>query len=88
MTMHGADVQQLAQLGTTLKSQPEVINQMIATVSSAFHVTLWEGPNHDRFAEDWNTTFKAALGRLSEAFTAAGADCVRISQNITQAVAT
>ena len=36
----------------------------------------------DRFVEDWNGSFKQALGKLNEAFGLAGRDCITMSDEL------
>lgn len=73
--MYGANPEQLTGLGTTLTNQIEVIRGVIRTVDSALGSTLWSGPAHDRFVQEWEGSFTAALNNLNEAFAAAGNDC-------------
>ncbi len=75
MTMYGANPDQLASLGANLTRQIESINQVMSTVDGAIGATLWQGPARERFVDDWNTSFKGALGKLNEAFGMAGRDC-------------
>ena len=82
MTMYGANPEQLAKLGTTLKQQIETINSMMSTVSSVLGGTTWVGPAREQFEGDWNSTFRSALNRLNQAFEAAGQDCVLRSQDL------
>jgi len=44
------------------------IDRPLASVS-------WTGPASDAFQSEWDTNFKSALGKLNEAFGAAGKDC-------------
>lgn len=76
MTMYGANPEQLATLGRTLTQQIDHITQVMATVDGVLAGTTWTGPAQARFSEEWNGAFKQALGRLNEAFAAAGRDCV------------
>lgn len=76
MTMYGANPEQLANLGTTLSRQIDTITQMISTVDGVLNGTTWQGPARERFVEEWNGSFKQALGRLNDAFGLAGRDCV------------
>lgn len=76
MSMYGANPEQLANLGRTLTNQIETMNGLISTVDGVLGGTTWTGPARDRFGEEWNGSFKQALGRLNEAFGAAGRDCV------------
>ena len=82
MSMYGANPEQLARLGTTLKHQMETINTVMSTVSSVLGGTTWVGPARDQFEADWNSTFRSALNRLNQAFEAAGQDCVLRSQDL------
>ena len=75
-TMYGANPQQLADLGRSLKNQITSIDGVITTVTNALGGTTWTGPARDQFEGDWNTTFKSALTRLNEAFEAAGQSCL------------
>lgn len=82
MTMYGANPEQLATLGTTLTRQIDTIAQLMSTVDGVLGATTWQGPARDRFVEEWNGSFKQALGRLNEAFGLAGRDCVARSEEL------
>ena len=81
-SMYGADPDQLDHLGTTLTRQIDAITTVMSTVSGVLGGTTWTGPAHDRFESDWNGSFRAALGRLNDAFQSAGQDCSRRSQDL------
>jgi uncharacterized protein YukE len=80
--MYGANPEELSSLGTTFRNQVSPITQMITTVSNTLTSTTWTGPARDQFESDWNVTFKGALQKLTEAFEAAGSDCVTRSENL------
>lgn len=82
MTMYGANPEQLASLGRSLKQQITGIEGVISAVSSALGGTTWVGPARDRFEQDWNTTFRNALNKLNQAFDAAGSDCIARSADL------
>jgi len=82
MLMHGADPEQLTNLGTTLNRQIDSITQLMSTVDGVLNGTTWQGPARERFTEDWNGSFKSALGKLSEAFGLAGKDCITRSDEL------
>ena len=82
MTMYGANPEQLASLGSTLKQQIAPIDSLVATVTSVLHGTTWVGPARQQFEDDWNLSFRTALDRLKSAFEAAGADCIRRSNDL------
>jgi uncharacterized protein YukE len=83
----GADVEQLHQLGATLKSKPADIDALISTVTSALANTAWQGPARDRFEGDWHSSFRPALGKLMDAFDAAGNECQSRATALHQAMA-
>jgi len=80
--MYGANPEQLARLGSTMKHQIDTINTLVSTVTSALGGTTWVGPARDQFEGDWNSTFRPALNRLGQAFDAAGQDCLLRSQDL------
>lgn len=71
----GGDVDQLHQLGDQLKLKQGDIDQIITAVRSALGNTVWQGPARDRFEGEWRSSFEPALGRMKEAFDAAGNEC-------------
>ncbi len=81
-SMFGANPEELAALGRTLTAQIDTINSVVSTVSSVLNGTTWVGPAREQFENDWRTSFTSALGRLNEAFDAAGRDCVARSQEL------
>lgn len=88
MSMYGANPEQLASLGRSMKGQIASIDAVISTVGGALGGTTWVGPARDRFENDWNTTFRSALTRLNEAFDAAGTDCINRSTELTRVMGT
>jgi uncharacterized protein YukE len=76
MSMYGANPDQLASLGNTLSRQIDTITQVMSVVDGSLNGTTWQGPARERFATEWNGSFKQALGKLNEAFGLAGKDCV------------
>lgn len=72
---HGVTPEELTSLGGTLKAQIEAVNSIISSVDNPLGSIAWTGPAKDKFTEEWNGTFKTALGKLNEAFQAAGTDC-------------
>jgi uncharacterized protein YukE len=82
MTMYGANPEQLTNLGSTLNRQIDTISQVMSTVDGVLNATAWTGPARDQFVEDWNGSFKQALGRLNEAFGLAGRDCISMSDEL------
>jgi uncharacterized protein YukE len=86
MSNMGADVDQLASLGRTLKNQISSIDGVVSTVTSALGSTVWTGPARQQFENDWNNVFRSTLNRLDEAFDKAGSECINRSTALQQAM--
>ncbi len=82
MTMYGANPEQLASLGRSLRQQIHSIDGVVSAVSAALSGTTWVGPARDQFEQDWNTSFRHALAKLNQAFDAAGSDCIARSTDL------
>ena len=82
MSMYGANPEQLASLGRSLKQQITTVEGVMSAVSSALGGTTWLGPARDQFENDWNTSFRTALSKLNQAFDAAGSDCIARSTDL------
>jgi len=82
MTMYGANPEELRSLGSSLTDQIGSIDAVMSTVDGVLNGTTWTGPARDRFVEEWNGSFKTALGKLNEAFGAAGKDCMARSEEL------
>lgn len=82
MSMYGANPEQLASLGRSMKQQITSIEGVISTVSAALGGTTWMGPAREQFESEWNGSFRTALARLNEAFDAAGTDCITRSTEL------
>lgn len=82
MTLYGADPEQLAALGRTMRQQMTAIDGLMGSVNSVLAGTTWTGPARDRFEHEWHQTFRTALVRLGQAFDAAGADCIARSAEL------
>jgi uncharacterized protein YukE len=72
---HAANPDELEALGGTLERQIEIVNKIIKDVDAPLDSIVWTGPAKDAFKTEWDTNFKSALGKLNEAFGAAGRDC-------------
>lgn len=80
--MYGANPEQLASLGRTLRQQIQSIEGVMSTVTSALGGTTWTGPARDQFEQEWNQSFRNALSKLNQAFDAAGSDCIARSTDL------
>jgi uncharacterized protein YukE len=81
-SLYGANPEELDHLGATLSRQIDAISTVMTTVGSVLSATTWVGPARDRFEEEWTGSFRTALTRLNDAFTAAGQDCTRRSEDL------
>lgn len=86
--VYGANPQQLADLGRSLRSQIESVNAVIGTVTSALNGTTWTGPARDQFENEWHTSFRSALNRLNDSFEAAGQSCISRSSELERVMGT
>lgn len=82
MSMYGANPEQLAGLGRQLQRQIDNIDAITSAVASALGGTTWVGPARDQFEQEWNQSFRSALGKLNQAFDAAGGDCIARSNDL------
>ena len=82
----GGDVDQLQRLGNDLQLKQGNIDEIISAVRNALANTVWQGPAHDRFENDWHSSFEPALGRMKEAFDAAGVECKHRAVALQQAM--
>lgn len=73
--MIGADPDQLSNLGATLSRQRDAVEAIVTSVSQALSGTMWVGPARQSFENEWTTSFRSVLTKLSEAFELAGRDC-------------
>ncbi|MEI2704865.1 MAG: WXG100 family type VII secretion target [Ilumatobacteraceae bacterium] len=84
MSMYGANPEQLAALGRSMKQQHGVIDGVMSAVLGALGGTTWVGPARDQFQQQWDTSFRPVLTKLQAAFDAAGADCILRSTELTR----
>ena len=82
MANYGANPEQLTGLGRNMKQQITAIDGVISAVGGALGGITWTGPARDQFEADWNNQFRPALSRLTEAFEAAGQDCINRSTDL------
>ena len=78
----GADPDQLEALGSSLLRQQDDVLAVISTVTSVLSATAWTGPARQMFDDEWQNGFRSVLGRLADAFGAAGRDCVSRSAEL------
>jgi uncharacterized protein YukE len=72
MPIWGADVDQLRELGNKLNTGANEIDSQRNLLNSALDNTQWEGPDADRFKEQWRGEHTSKLKQISEALRDAG----------------
>ena len=82
MSMYGANPEQLAALGRSLKQQITSIEGVMSAVTSALGGTTWVGPARDQFESVRNASFRTALNKLNQACDSAGSDCIARSSDL------
>jgi len=75
MTKLGADVEALDTLSRKFDEESGKIQQAITMIASQLSAAWWEGPDAQRFREDWESNHRQALQRLGEALTQAANHC-------------
>ncbi|KNH22274.1 hypothetical protein ACU18_01735 [Arthrobacter sp. ZBG10] len=72
MAIWGADVQELRQLGSKLQSGAAEIETQKTTLTKVLSSTNWEGPDAQKFRNEWSGTHSALLTKVAEALKEAG----------------
>jgi uncharacterized protein YukE len=85
MSQMGGDLEQLAQLRTSLLQQAQVIDQLTGTVRQQLANTTWHGPAAERFRGAWASDFEPSLRRLQSALQEAGVEVGRRRDALQQA---
>ena len=68
---HGMNVEQVKQLGNTLKQKKQEIDSIINTINSVLNSTAWEGPDAVAFkTQQWpeHRTHLTQIGQAIEGF--------------------
>lgn len=68
----GGEISDLHGLHTNLHSQSQAVDDLMAQLTSNLDSTWWKGGAADRFRESWESDYKPALKRLSQALVDAG----------------
>ncbi|MBO0714447.1 MAG: WXG100 family type VII secretion target [Acidimicrobiales bacterium] len=63
----GGNIAQLEQLHTHFKGQSQAVDDLMANLSNHIHSTWWHGGVADRFRSDWESEYRPALQKLSQA---------------------
>ncbi len=68
---HGMNIEQVKQLGNTLKQKKQEIDQIVNTINTALNNTAWEGPDAIAFkTQQWpdHRTHLSQIGAAIEGF--------------------
>jgi uncharacterized protein YukE len=85
MAIWGADVQQLRQLGSKLQAGASEIETQKSTLTKVLSSTNWEGPDADKFRNEWSGTHTTMLTKVAEALKEAGDKAKRNAEEQDQA---
>ena len=77
MAQLGADVEALDQLARRFNEEAQKIQQAISTISSQIDTTWWQGPDAERFRNNWQSSFRGQLQRIGESLGQAAQQCKR-----------
>ncbi|WP_314457517.1 hypothetical protein [uncultured Actinomyces sp.] len=77
-----ADLETLAELYRTLKTNVETTNTIQTQVDGSVNSAVWESTNATKFREQWTTQFKPALKALEDALAEAGTDVANNHNNL------
>lgn len=77
MAVFGADVAQLKALGIAMQSRAEDIRQLVTTLESNVGATTWQGPDADRFRNDWSSNLRNLMVQVASELEAAGRNAQR-----------
>ena len=61
---YGADIEQMQQLEAALNQQSEIIDGVLAKITSQLGATQWEGPDATQFRDQWRSTHTPSLNRV------------------------
>ena len=82
MAAVNADLETLAELYRTLKTNVETTNTIQTQVDGSVNSAVWESTNATKFREQWTTQFKPALKALEDALAEAGTDVANNHNNL------
>lgn len=80
MAQLGADVEQLEILGRRFDEEAQKIESAASVINSQVLATWWQGPDAERFRNEWQSTDMSVLRQVVQRLQAAANDC-RIQAN-------
>ena len=81
----GGQIPEMEQLQSNLNNQAGEVLDLMNKLSSDLGNTWWQGGAADRFRTDWETEYKPALTRLSNALDDAATEVGRRAQALIEA---
>ncbi|GAB3075930.1 hypothetical protein [Nocardioides zeae] len=72
-SFHGMDTEQVAALGTRMTAVAERIRTLEATLTSRLQQAAWQGPDRERFVQEWDGAYVASLRTAATALEQAAA---------------
>ena len=75
MAQLGADVEQLDLLSRKFDEEAQRIETAISAISSQMLSTWWQGPDAERFRNQWESADTATLRQVVQRLQAAATDC-------------
>ncbi|MCQ3814601.1 MAG: hypothetical protein KTU85_09345 [Acidimicrobiia bacterium] len=75
MAQLGADVEQLDVLSRKFDEEAQKIEATISVIASQIEGIWWQGPDADRFCNDWRTVDTIALRQVVQRLQTAATDC-------------
>ena len=75
MAQLGADVEQLDLLSRKFDEEAQRIETAVSAISAQVLSIWWQGPDADRFRNQWESTDTATLRQVVQRLQAAGTDC-------------
>jgi uncharacterized protein YukE len=71
MSMLGMDITGVRQLANQMNSASNEIQALSGQLTQLLGNTVWVGPDHDRFAADWHSTYMGQLQNVANALATA-----------------
>ena len=75
MAQLGADVEQLDLLSRKFDEEAQKIEATISVIGSQVHGTWWQGPDAERFRNQWETADTSTLRQVVQRLQTAATDC-------------
>jgi uncharacterized protein YukE len=66
MAMYGMNIQDVRTLAALLQRKSDEIRQLVSEVDGKVHSTTWEGPDAQRFKNDWWPQHKSHLLQVAD----------------------